>query len=372
MSESDFFSGKRPWSKIKDAILGSYMSPYFAKMSRTHYPFLIIDAFAGPGRFDDGSPGSPLIICQAAERYAKGRYEAIFINLNKDHHNQLSSILEKANYSGAEAVHGDSRDVLRQVHSRLEEPLTIFLYMDPFGLKEASFDLIRPFIERNTQYSTEILINLQAPILHRLAARDAFLETPDNNTVRSFHETLSRVLGGDYWKKYMFAEGLSAKEREERVVEEYCSLLSSTNYLSYTGACPVQESRTSRAKYYTIFASRHLDAMKLFNDEMLRAFEQHMHQQEFENTLFADVNWQTWRNPEEIKKIVLDYVQKNPGKTRSRLWDLIVQAYFMRFSSSEYKKALNEMVKEGKIYSPTNRKQYRLNDNCILYPRSDD
>lgn len=291
MSEEDFFSSKRPWSRIKDAILGSYMSPYFAKLSRVpNRKFLVIDAFAGPGRFEDGQPGSPLIICQAAEKYARDNYEAIFINIAEEHHQKLSSILQRANFRNAKAVHGDSRDVLREIHSRLDEPLTVFLYMDPFGLKETSFDLMRPFIERNPDYSTEILVNLQAPALHRLAARDAFSENPDSETIRSFHRTLSQVLGGDYWKRPMLHDELPAREREETVIRGYRELLSSTNYLRYTGACPIQQSRSSRAKYYMIFASRHLDATKLFNDEMLKAFEQYMNKQEFGDTLFAEMN----------------------------------------------------------------------------------
>jgi len=369
MSTDDFFSAKRPWSRIKDAILGSYMSPYFAKLSKNpHHNFLIIDAFAGPGSFDDGSPGSPLIICEAAEKYAYGRYEAVFVNLDEDHHLQLQSTLEEANFRHAKAIHGDSRDVLRKIHIRLNEPLTIFLYMDPFGLKDVSFDLIRPFIERNPQYSTEILINLQAPVLHRLAAREKFLENPDSQDIRRYHETLSRVLGGEYWKEHMFSGDLEAREREEKVVAAYRSLLSSTNYLIYTGACPVQESRRSRAKYYMIFASRHIDAMKLFNDEMLKAFEQYMNKQEFAETLFADMSWQTWRDLEEVKTISQVYVQQYPGYTRSQLWDIIVQENFMRFRSSEYKIALNELISENMIYSPTERKTKRLNDNCVLYP----
>ncbi len=291
MTTEDFFSNKRPWSKIKDTILGSYMSPYFAKLSRVqNRKILIIDAFAGPGRFEDGQPGSPLIICQAAERYAKNNYEAIFINLDESHHEQLSAILKQANYHGAKAIHGDSRNIIKQLHSRLDEPLTIFLYMDPFGLKDASFDLIRPFIERNPDYSTEILVNLQAPALHRFAARKAFLENRNSEQVNGFHTTLSQVLGGDYWKQPMLYEQLSARKREQQVVEGYCSLLSSTNYLIHTGACPVQESRDRRTKYYMIFASRHIDATKLFNDNMIKAFEQHMNNREFSDTLFASTS----------------------------------------------------------------------------------
>lgn len=368
MDGESFFSRKRPWSKIKDAILGSYMPAYFAKLSRVpDSRFLIIDAFAGPGKFEDGQPGSPLIICKAAEHRAKGRYEAVFINLDEDHHQKLSSILKHAGYRNARAILGDSRDILKQLHTRLDEPLIVFLYMDPFGLKDVSFDLIRPFIERNHRYSTEILINLQAPIMHRLAARNAFSEEPASEKVKVFHRTLSQVLGGDYWKKWMLSGNLTPREREEKVVEDYCRMLSSTDYLQYTGWCPIQESREGHAKYYMIFASRHIDAMTLLNDEMIKAFQKYLIDRELGDTLFADMSWQDWRDLKEIKKLALDYIGKYPGQTRKQLWNLIVQKHFLRFTHSEYTKALNEFVREGVIFSPTPRKQYRLNDQCELY-----
>ena len=63
-----FFAGKRPWSIIKDQVLENYMSPYIAKINKLGRPLLLIDGYAGPGVFEDGKPGSPLIICQAAEK----------------------------------------------------------------------------------------------------------------------------------------------------------------------------------------------------------------------------------------------------------------------------------------------------------------
>lgn len=39
--ESGFFKGKRPWSKIKDRILGQYMPPYLAKEQRARIDVLL-------------------------------------------------------------------------------------------------------------------------------------------------------------------------------------------------------------------------------------------------------------------------------------------------------------------------------------------
>lgn len=117
-----------------------------------------------------------------------------------------------------------------------------------------------------------------------------------------------------------------------------------------------------------IFASRHIDATKLFNDEMLRAFETHMTQKEYGDTLFADMSWRDWRDIGELKKITLNYVNLYQGKTRMALWEIIVTDYFFRFSYAEYREAVNQLVDEGKVYSPTPKPTKRLNDNCELYP----
>ncbi len=70
-STDDFFEGKRSWSFIKDEVLGSYMSPYMAKIVTRKQPILVFDGYAGPGVFNNGRTGSPMIICQVGEKYAK-------------------------------------------------------------------------------------------------------------------------------------------------------------------------------------------------------------------------------------------------------------------------------------------------------------
>jgi hypothetical protein len=63
----DFFKEKKGWSKYKDLILGYYLTPYLEKVKRLGRPICVIDCCAGPGRFDDGSEGSPLIIAKHIE-----------------------------------------------------------------------------------------------------------------------------------------------------------------------------------------------------------------------------------------------------------------------------------------------------------------
>jgi len=54
---------------------------------------VLFDGYAGPGVFEDNEPGSPLIMCQAAEKTTPGNYQAFFVNKRAKHHNKLESIL---------------------------------------------------------------------------------------------------------------------------------------------------------------------------------------------------------------------------------------------------------------------------------------
>lgn len=363
----DFFEGKRPWSRIKDRILGSYMKPYVAKvMKNVGQPLLLIDAFAGPGKFGDGSPGSPLIICEAAATHAKGNYRAIFVNEKRKYHLQLDAILRAGGWHpAATAILGDGQDLLRAVVPLLKTQ-SVFLYIDPFGL-DCEFDTLEPFLARNRDYSTEILINLSAGF-HRLAAREALISgTGDPDQIAGWHAKLTRTLGGDYWKEALLADnGMEAKAREQLVIDGYRQRLSSTGYLTYTGACPILERRDSATKYYMVFASRHPAAMVLFNDAMCKAFNEYLHEQETQDTLFAGQHWTAWHDTRELMDIVVSYTHKFPGRSRARLWQLIVLDHFMRFTHSEYIKAVASSVKAGRIsYSSSTGK---LNNDCILNP----
>ena len=43
----DFFVEKKPWSKVKDELLGCYFKPYVQKILYTYKPLIYIDCFAG-------------------------------------------------------------------------------------------------------------------------------------------------------------------------------------------------------------------------------------------------------------------------------------------------------------------------------------
>lgn len=370
----DFFEGKRQWSLIKDQVLKNYMNPYITKVNKLGKPILLIDGYAGPGTFDDGSPGSPLIICQTAEKLAKGNWQAILINKDQEHHQKLKQLLQREKLLGpAKPLLGDSSILLRELSSTsfTLKDQTVFLYLDPFGPTGCEFTLLEPFLKRSKQFSTEIVLTMNAPGLHRFAARHAVEEGRwDEPTIKENHEKLSRIFGGDYWKEFLLYRGDDSEDeaRKTQLIEAYRKKLS--QYLPYTGFCPVREKTDKGIKYFIVFASRHPHAPLLLNDIMAKAYFAGMHKADFSQTLWEDTAWTDWREAQslldELTQTILDTVSRHPRKTRSFIWLRIIQSHFMRYLESEYIYTVQRLVDEQKLISPTKRPTRRLNPECTL------
>jgi len=364
-TEKTFFEGKRPWSKIKDNILKDYLPIYLSKVSKLHRPIILIDAFAGPGVFKDGSEGSPIIMANSAERYAKGKYSAIFVNSEEEHHTRLEKELKKVSDITI-IILGTAQELLKEVDKVLSNQ-TVFVYLDPFGLKDCEFGLLRPFLERSTSYSTEIIINMSMPTLHRLGTSKAKTIGKETSQIKALNERLTKILGDDYWKEIMWNDSLSARDKELKIMDEYRGLLK--KYLPYTGSCPVREKKGKRVKYFITFCSRHPDAMLLMNDSMCKAYFQYMHDTEVKGTLFENTDWGEMRSLSSLEGIIMEEVNRKSGRTRSEVWKSIVQAHFMRFYSSEYKRSVKLLVSKGLEYENPKGTR-RLNDDCLLFTRN--
>ncbi len=94
--DDDFFDRKRPWSHIKDTVLVEYLGPYLHKVTRAvGERVVLVDGFAGPGRFKDGSPGSPLLMLDVADRNTPGECVAVFANVDAAYHAELKAAVQE-------------------------------------------------------------------------------------------------------------------------------------------------------------------------------------------------------------------------------------------------------------------------------------
>jgi len=336
--------------------------PYLHKVSKLNRKIVLVDAFAGQGIFDDATKGSPLIICETAERQVPNQYLAIFVNKDKSTHLKLTdNIQEYIRRKKAIPLYGNAQELLKALKDVVGDA-TLLVYLDPFGLKGLEFSSLEPYLGRDRRFSTEIIINISMPTLHRLATYKARSGGTESIKTNILNQRLTQILGGDYWQSIMWSD-LSPEEKERQVVEKYIELLK--RHLPYAGYCPVREKTDGRVKYYIIFCSRHQDALNLMNDIMYKAYYETLHEMEWGGTLFEAFDWKKIVcHEKEIEEEIFTIINDKPGITRKDCWLELIKTNFMKWNASEYKKKVKKLLTEKKITTDCARQ----NDNSRLYP----
>lgn len=376
--DSSFFHAKRPWSRYKDFLLSSYLEPYIPKVARLNRPIVIVDCFAGQGKFGNGEAGSPLIIADAIRRWREKNTQITgqFIEADSDNFMALQEALsEHGNYCTASL--GSFDETLPLIEQRAKQN-TVFLYVDPYSVKGLVFDRMKSVYDqiRSSSSSVEVLMNFNVAIFMRwaLAALKRNSEMPDEEAVESMaddpnesveHRTLSEIAGGEYWAEIATNDELSFIEKLQAFLAEYTKRMLG----SFRFVCTfwVKEKYHHQVpKYVLIFATRHPDGVRLMNDFMCKARRDFV-AKHFSNHLLFDLT------PEEeiVEAGELKYViaavfaESKTSVTRPEVQlKLLLRRFFARLTVSEINKAIGEMLKEGRLFSSTGKT--RINDTVQL------
>lgn len=285
MSRTDrFFEKKQPWSKIKDDVLRTYLEPYLSKVSFFRDPIRVADCFAGKGRFDDGEPGSPQIICDAIRKQLSRSenmapdIKAILIEC--EHMKAL-----KENMAAASPVHFLEGEYEQKMETLIKEYASsgkhLFLYVDPFGIKSIRFSYFERILQK--QFKTvELILNLNAFGFLREGCRLLGLELkneseepleydPDVNSP----ERLDEIAGGTYWRVIVhdyYSDRITIKQAEERFVSLYCEQLRTV--FKHVVNTPIKAKLKHIPKYRIVFGTNHADGLLLMADNMSKRWDE--------------------------------------------------------------------------------------------------
>lgn len=286
-ADRSFFYEKREWSRRKDRILGTYLAAYLPKVATVGKPILIVDAFAGPGKFAKGDePGSPLIIAHCIRetlvKRLRRRVEMRLLAIEADPFLQQDLARVLAGFPFAEIRAGTFLDHLNEVRS-LANTHSVFIYADPYtveGLEWKPMDDMFRLV--GAQHSVEILLNFNAPSFARRGLGALSLPVPkisesDEDSVPIDAELeepptisrLSAIVGRDWWQQILTSD-TEFRQKVHRIAEYYCDSLRRRFSVVCSHAVLAKPTHTV-PKYYIIFASRHDDALLLMNDEMVKS-----------------------------------------------------------------------------------------------------
>ena len=322
----DFFKEKKPWSEVKDELLGCYLKPYLQKILHTHHPVVYVDCFAGKGAFEDGKPGSPLIALQTMQdclgqtKLEGGDIRPYFIDRN--YAEDLRKNLD--GYTGVHIVEGKYEDQIAGI-LKSKNGFNVFLYVDPYGIKALDCSLFDGFASQRFN-SIELLINMNSFGFIREGCRvldvkfgaDDLLEDLveyDSTQLASDEkskEALNKIAGGDYWVSIIEKKRngeISAYEAEAEFADAYCKRLRES--YAYVLNMPLRIKPGQVPKYRMIHATNHPDGALIMVDVIFKRWElmkdiqnrgqQSLWDEDIENEIV---------NEEEIEAKVIDHLSQ--------------------------------------------------------------
>jgi three-Cys-motif partner protein len=142
-------------SVFKHAILRQYVTPFIAKVgsSAPGGRVMLVDGFAGRGRFDDGNPGSAELFMRAAAGLPGVKTSIRLFERKKSDADRLSAVAAEYAAKGLD-VTAERADIASRLEATVTsaEGIPLFLFLDPCGqnVPFESIRCIKRYIARET------------------------------------------------------------------------------------------------------------------------------------------------------------------------------------------------------------------------------
>lgn len=281
-SNEEFFASRRAAAAFKHGLLSRYPVVFAGKAgSITSGRVVFLDGYAGAGRYEDGSPGSPLLFVRAARALAKLRrtVTAIFVEQHPGRCAQLREAL--AEVDGAEVdyytIEGDLGVHLPGLLP-VADGSALFAFLDPFGTALDRQQLRSDLLGRAGRAPTEVLLHFSISTVARIGGllrvagwEQRELDEPDRKTVAN----VDRFLGGQWWHESFRAVAngedlVTATKVALEVAQQYCAdLCAETGFRSIS--MPVRPGPMQAPKYVLVLFTRHPDGIWEFASALGRA-----------------------------------------------------------------------------------------------------
>lgn len=265
----DFFESKKAAAILKHEILKGYVPPFVAKTGKYSRDnrVVIMDGFAGAGRYGDGSAGSPAIFVEAAQRTPGRNLECYFVEKDKGNYQALRQMLDaEGDAITWEAWQGTAGAHIDEVLTRASG-LPLFMFLDPYGIGPdfaLAQDIFRQRPGGPRTPATEMLFRVDAGALRRNLGvyRSTSTHPGREGQIRS----VDTLAGGTWWRDG--DDGIRAGEAFlEWFFDRYVGKLGEAIGCAgwYTD---VKQKPEHQPAYYLVFLTRHMDGVEVFGDAL--------------------------------------------------------------------------------------------------------
>lgn len=222
-----FFTRKQAAAVLKHGVLSRYPTVFASMAGWGEAEVVLYDGYAGPGRYEDGSEGSPLLLVETAQRVEKFRkVRLLFSEEDLDTHTELSRTLSEAAGEGVQwdADYG-SVEEWAPINVRIAGEAPMLTFLDPFGVGLSYRVLTEDLLGRPPHLKTEVLLNINVESVRRIGG--LLRREASTGFELKTAKAISRVddfLGDDWWREEFSRvhDTSSAANAAQHVVDEFC------------------------------------------------------------------------------------------------------------------------------------------------------
>jgi three-Cys-motif partner protein len=260
-------------TEVKHEILEKYLQPWLNKITEIDSHIQYVDGFAGWGRYEDGSPGSPLIAMQVVSESLEedvgrlntklDRFRCDFVEENDSNFADLKAAVEEELKDCPEEIKVEYHKTEFATFARkfIDTPPRdihpTFIFIDPFGFGGVPFELVDRLINMRSS-GMEIFITF-------MSGKMARFKDSDTHGV-----AIDEILGTDKWKEEI-DDSLSRDKRAEEFVKLYEKQLLEEADVDYVWPFEMKKEDSRETNYYLVHATNQFDGIKLMKSVMFSA-----------------------------------------------------------------------------------------------------
>ncbi|MFD8891019.1 three-Cys-motif partner protein TcmP [Streptomyces sp. NPDC059566] len=255
-----------PHTKAKHDLLKHYLGGWFPVLSSYNGRIVFLDGFAGPGRYETGEPGSPLIALETLlshSHFEKMKCEFLFFfcEAKKDRFDSLTE--QVAEFKRTRQPWPDNVKI-QLIHSQFSETATslidylktqkkrlapTFAFVDPFGVSGLPMRMLADLLSFS---SCELFVNYMVDTVNRFA------------TAGNVDHHLDDLFGTTDYKN---AGSIPGKTRQQFLHDLYEKQLTDVCRFTYVQSFAMIN-KTGHIGYYLFHGTRDVKGVELMKDAM--------------------------------------------------------------------------------------------------------
>lgn len=257
-----------PHTLAKHDLLRRYLGAWFPVMARWERKLIFIDGFAGPGVYETGEPGSPLVALQTLldhqylDQMNATKFIFIFVEQNTERHSSLEAEVAQLwkdrggqpSNIAVNCVCAEFEDAVDEILDSIPDGFRLaptLAFVDPFGFKGVSLAAITRI---TSAPKCEVIFSFMYDGLNR------WITHPDDK----IHVSLVDLFGTD---DYRDAAQLAGDERRSFLHDLYQQQLMGEGRFEFSLAFGMIDKRGKNV-YSLVHATRHIKGLEAMKDAM--------------------------------------------------------------------------------------------------------